>query len=1378
MPVAVSVARTTIGGDLTVVFGIQAVPSHYRGRILRFIDSYLGDSDAPMPFGGRNGELAALDHWLADPKAPRNLLLTAPAARGKSALLVHWIDSLDRAAWSVVFVPISIRYETNRPDVFFGALAHALASMLDAQLPIPAGDPAQFYRDTVMEWLYAWPDKAPSCVVVLDGLDEATGWQLDTTVLPSKPRANLRIVVSAREMANTDAQDWEQRVGWTSERAKVERMRLGALGRDDVHELLRAVAIAGPANYLEDLRDELYRLSGGDPLLLQLYVSDVLEEQKQGRLTDVDSLSKATPGFAAYFGGWMRLQRSVWDASKRTFDDKLIKACLAILSVSAGPLRHDDLAGLVPGVIAGDAFIDADTLEPIQRFIVGDGAEHGYAFAHPKFGIYVREEYLQLGPWIGAAEQAFVEWGRRVVREVNDGTRAPADVPFYLLSFYFLHLKQAHATLDDWEALTRDGWRRAWDEVEDGAEGFARDVLEVLRQARTVALGAQSVAALGVLVRCTLILSSHLARGSNVPDELLAAAVRTGVLTLHTATTMARMRYEPKERAEALAGVAEHAPPDAREALFVEAIKTAARLDDPEERSAAQLKVRMRKYQSGGELSSDDLQELLKAKNLPGIQALMRAWPSLAPQDRNNVEQATFDSLAASLNSYDAKKTLRTLLSDLPESWVERIFDMIVEGKTAGYKALEAQVAPRLPEHRLRDVLYLAFPYVYFLDENKMETLYEVGRRADPQLRCDALARIESIARYETSVTMKDDFSSQAHWTADTSRVPSSASLMAVLQLAPTPARLEALIAMLPFLGAEDARIALAEIIYRIDLVPEKDPSGQPRMASIIKALLIAAPDTLADEIVKLLQSPAVDADFVEALLKRLSGQGIERAAIRYPCAPEDLIAEARWDRVTTSEVRSLVNARMNIADGATVVFLEAAASRHLPDDRAQLYGRAIRWLLDVSITGDKTEVLRVLAPVMATDDFLRVINAAGSNAVAWVRALAPSLPEPALSAALDAVSAMPAADRLTAVVALAPRFAQHTRIADELPEAIAAVAEQSKYDWDEEALAALHSMSSEQLTRVAQRAKSLETNSLALRVLVVEALTIDAIRLSELEPLLEELGALQARDRAKDPRSASIVAQSTLRLARAIRTWDCEAGAVAHKLLEIALGIERPVERAGILFALLESARLNEEASRRARREAVLSLESAQEAPPDAGDLTAVAKCVMAARRVLLPEESGALYAKLIGELDAQSVGERIKTLAELLREHPDEQIIDRTRSTVTALLLLVLPDLAQEFREDIGDLVGQAITQLAAADFTRGEDDIFNSFIAGVLALEQPVRWRFMVTMATLGAFAPRREFIEIVGRLGEFLKEIGTAAFLRQVIETVWEIERWYP
>src|SRR5690606_30806243 len=66
----------------------------YQERFRKFTGEYAGSVKNPTPFGGRDLELRCLTEWLFDKSAPSRLLLTAPAGRGKSALLVRWLDQL------------------------------------------------------------------------------------------------------------------------------------------------------------------------------------------------------------------------------------------------------------------------------------------------------------------------------------------------------------------------------------------------------------------------------------------------------------------------------------------------------------------------------------------------------------------------------------------------------------------------------------------------------------------------------------------------------------------------------------------------------------------------------------------------------------------------------------------------------------------------------------------------------------------------------------------------------------------------------------------------------------------------------------------------------------------------------------------------------------------------------------------------------------------------------------------------------------------------------------------------------------------------------------------------------------------------------------
>ena len=67
--------------------------------------------------------------------------------------------------------------------------------------PATEADPASFYRDKAIQYLDLFHERNRHCLVVIDGLDEAVGWQVDTGVLPPDAAPGLRIVASARLLA-------------------------------------------------------------------------------------------------------------------------------------------------------------------------------------------------------------------------------------------------------------------------------------------------------------------------------------------------------------------------------------------------------------------------------------------------------------------------------------------------------------------------------------------------------------------------------------------------------------------------------------------------------------------------------------------------------------------------------------------------------------------------------------------------------------------------------------------------------------------------------------------------------------------------------------------------------------------------------------------------------------------------------------------------------------------------------------------------------------------------------------------------------------------------------------------------------------------------
>jgi hypothetical protein len=211
--------QTGTAGDVIfqLVQGYGDLSTRYDGRVRSFLDHYLGTAEQPVPFGGRDQSIKALNDWLADPDAPRCALMVAPAGRGKSALLAQWVARLagQPGAPHIIFFPISIRFDTNLEGVVFAALAARAGHLLGEKAALTAD--VQQYRSLLADAVRRpLPDGRPLLVVV-DGLDEAAGWELGQDLFPTPGPAHLRVLIAARPLAgDVGVAGWLARLGGVS----------------------------------------------------------------------------------------------------------------------------------------------------------------------------------------------------------------------------------------------------------------------------------------------------------------------------------------------------------------------------------------------------------------------------------------------------------------------------------------------------------------------------------------------------------------------------------------------------------------------------------------------------------------------------------------------------------------------------------------------------------------------------------------------------------------------------------------------------------------------------------------------------------------------------------------------------------------------------------------------------------------------------------------------------------------------------------------------------------------------------------------------------------------------------------------------------------
>jgi len=140
--------------------------------------------------------------------------------------------------WRLVFVPISVTFETHRPEDFFQALAVRLAEILGAPLQSTPSDPAVQYADRCQQMAEAAATSGPRTLIVIDGIDEALGESFHTWWFPRNRGSGLRLVLSARWKGDDeDSSGWLKRLDWDQD-VRVRTRELSLISIDGVRDVL------------------------------------------------------------------------------------------------------------------------------------------------------------------------------------------------------------------------------------------------------------------------------------------------------------------------------------------------------------------------------------------------------------------------------------------------------------------------------------------------------------------------------------------------------------------------------------------------------------------------------------------------------------------------------------------------------------------------------------------------------------------------------------------------------------------------------------------------------------------------------------------------------------------------------------------------------------------------------------------------------------------------------------------------------------------------------------------------------------------------------------------------------------------------------------
>ncbi|MBR1146116.1 NACHT domain-containing protein [Bradyrhizobium sp. AUGA SZCCT0431] len=707
--IATDLEHLSVGRDLSVRISYTTAASKFRGKVKRFLQEYLESENGPVPFGGREGELAQLSDWLADSERPARLLITAPAGRGKTALLVHWISTLQEnrtleqqsatASLEVVFVPISIRAGTNHPAIFYEALASRLAEILGQTLHTTGSATSAHFSDQAAELIDLIGSVEKRILIVIDGIDEALGCQFDASIFPPRLTPNLKVLLSARLLEGDDGpRGWLQRLNW-DRTARVETMGIEPIMADGIADILERMG--SPLDSLSNKPSvvaKLQYLTEGEPLLLRYYAESLWTNNASNVSFGPDQLETIKPGFGGFFDRWMDLERRTWREQGLNVDQKSIDAILAVLACALGPLERQHLAELcedIHGIKLGPS--TRGSLEPLRRFVIGRGdIESGYVLSHPKIASYLRTDYLDKST-VDATVRGFVAWGHKEACRVNEQTTQPHSVPPYLLQFYGQHLDDAHAPLDVYMQMVESGWLMAWKHFEGGLGGFSADVARAWNVAKLADGINGSPVSLAHQIRCALCLVSIRNAATNIPASLCCAAVECGLMSPREAfnftSSMADEYY-----VSALPRLAPHLS----EPLIEEALSRAFDMDDEELHAQAMVALAPR-------LSlSLIIDSFLAARALKGEHRRARIYVALASRFPQHLIPAMLDAIELLVDEDWRATALVSLAPRIPKTSIDKALEIF---GTLNKEHLRARcivaIMPHLPE-TLRPTLVAA----------------------------------------------------------------------------------------------------------------------------------------------------------------------------------------------------------------------------------------------------------------------------------------------------------------------------------------------------------------------------------------------------------------------------------------------------------------------------------------------------------------------------------------------------------------------------------------------------------------------------------------------------------------------------------------------
>jgi hypothetical protein len=744
-----------------LVRGIDTSVPASADAIRRCLDTYLGRPEQPVPFGGRGGALKALDDWLTASNLPHRLLV-APAGRGKSALLAHWVMSLvqRQMQWDIIFLPLSLRFQTSDEITGLRCLAARLQVFFPRQhTPHTPHLTAEDYKEVIHNALTAignYPQRR--FVLVVDGVDEAIQGWFNRTLLPYDLPPNLKVLLSARaKPGDNNAIAWLQEMDWTRYAADAVLMDLPRLTFQGISDVLSCMG--RPLDRLADqkvLIEQLYRLSDeGDPLLVRLYIEQLWIQRDQIDRMTVTDLKQLRPGFTSFLQHWFRDQQR----QRREWTREMWERLLVLLATAQAPMKRDDLQAVAAYVPLPPLDQMAAMLDHAFSLVVGDSDRQGYVLIHPRLNEYFvkGQEYARQQQ---GCRQAFLDWCGTVVTQLESGTLTPEKCPEYVLRTCVRHLQQGKAGLDSYLALVGNGWRRAWFALEGTYTGFLTDVQQVLETLsnhnetrwRTVR---QPVLRIGAEMRCLLCMASVRALANNIPPNLIVQLIDANIWLIPQALQIIT-HLDDGDKAQVLSKIAPRlraSPDHLQQALHL----TEQIIDDG---IRAETLTTMAECLAGERRQQVLERALAAAERLPdeihNIKVFITVATQLAGERRQQVLEQALATAEQIPYKFARTQAVAAVATQLAGERRQQVLEQAlaaaeqIDDQPIRVKALAA-VAPQLEEERRQQVLEQALYLTEQIARNNIraEVLGEVveglaGERRQPMLE-RILAAAEQI---------------------------------------------------------------------------------------------------------------------------------------------------------------------------------------------------------------------------------------------------------------------------------------------------------------------------------------------------------------------------------------------------------------------------------------------------------------------------------------------------------------------------------------------------------------------------------------------------------------------------------------------------------